>query len=41
MSAAQKIEMAKRLEQLTLAQDPRIDQVEDCAVFSMGGERRC
>jgi len=34
VDAAAKIEMAKRLEALTLAQDPRITQVEECAVFS-------
>ena len=34
ITAAQKIEMAKELERLTLAQDERIQQVEDCAIFS-------
>lgn len=34
LDAASKIEMARELERLTLAQDPRIVQVEDCAVFS-------
>lgn len=34
IDAAAKIDMAKRLERLTLDQDPRIAQVEDCAVFS-------
>ena len=34
LDAAKKIDMAKKLERLTLAQDPRIAQVEDCAVFS-------
>ena len=34
IDAAQKIEMARELERLTLAQDPRIAQVEDCAIFS-------
>lgn len=33
LSAAEKIDLAKRLERLTLARDPRIAQVEDCAVF--------
>ena len=33
LSAADKIEMARELERLTLAQDPRIVQVEDCAIF--------
>ena len=40
MDAAQKIEMAKELERLTLAQDQRIQQVEECAVFSSVGDRR-
>ena len=39
VDAAVKIDMAKRLEQLALAQDPRIAQVEDCAVFSSSEER--
>ena len=39
MDAAVKIDMAKRLERLALDQDPRITQVEDCAVFSSTGER--
>ena len=34
LTAAEKIDMAMRLERLTLDQDPRIAQVEDCAVFS-------
>ena len=34
LDAARKIEMAKELERLTLAQDPRIDRLEDCGVFS-------
>ncbi len=34
ITAAQKIEMARKLEKLTLEQDPRIAQVEDCAIFS-------
>ncbi len=34
ITAAQKIAMAKELERLTLAQDERIAQVEDCAIFS-------
>ena len=38
IDAAQKIEMAKRLERLTLAQDKRIAQVEDCALFSEKSE---
>lgn len=38
IDAAKKIEMAKELEKLTLAQDPRIAQVEDCAVFSESAE---
>lgn len=40
LSAAEKIDMAKKLEQLALAQDPRVTKVEDCAVFSSIGERR-
>ena len=38
IDAAQKIEMARELERLTLAQDKRIVQVEDCAVFSERSE---
>lgn len=38
IDAAQKIDMAKRLERLTLAQDARIAQVEDCALFSEKAE---
>ena len=38
IDAAQKIEMAKRLERLTLAQDKRIAQVENCALFSEKSE---
>ena len=38
LDAAKKIEMAKKLEALTLAQDARIAQVEDCAVFSSSDE---
>ncbi len=38
LSAAEKIEMARTLEKLTLAQDARIEQVEDCAVFSSSEE---
>ena len=38
LDAARKIEMAKALEKLTLAQDERIRQVEDCAVFSSSDE---
>ena len=34
LDAAKKIEMAKSLEKLTLAQDARIEKVEGCAVFS-------
>lgn len=33
LSAAEKIDMAKRLEKLTLERDARITQAEDCAVF--------
>ena len=40
VTAAEKIEMAKELERLTLRQDPRIQQVEDCAVFSSSDERQ-
>ena len=39
MGATAKIEMARELERLTLAQDPRIQQVEECAVFSSVNER--
>ena len=39
ISAARKIEMAKTLERLTLAQDERIVQVEDCVIFSSSDER--
>ena len=39
LTAAQKIEMAKELERITLSLDPRVQQVEDCAVFSSSGER--
>lgn len=38
IDTAQKIDMAKRLERLTLAQDARIAQVEDCALFSEKAE---
>ena len=38
IDAAKKIEMAKELERLTLRQDPRIAQVEDCALFSTRAE---
>ena len=38
LGAAKKIEMAKALEKLTLEQDERIQQVEDCAVFSSSDE---
>ena len=38
IGAADKIEMARTLEKLTLAQDPRIAQVEDCVVFSESAE---
>lgn len=38
IDAAQKIEMARKLEKLTLAQDERIAQVEDCALFSEKAE---
>ena len=34
IDAPRKIEMAKELERLTLAQDARIVQAEDCAIFS-------
>ena len=39
MTAAEKIGMAKQLEQLALRQDPRIQQVEECAVFSSSDAR--
>lgn len=39
ITAAQKIEMAKELERLTLAQDQRIAQVEDCEIFSTSDMR--
>ena len=39
IDAAEKIEMARRLEKLTLRCDPRIAQVEDCAVFYTQSER--
>lgn len=39
ITAAQKIEMAKELEKLTLEQDERIVQVEDCAIFSSSDAR--
>ena len=39
LTAAQKIGMAKELERLTLAQDERIQQVEDCAIFSSSDVR--
>ena len=38
VTPAQKIEMAKTLERLTLAQDARIAQVEECCVFSSADE---
>ena len=38
IDAARKIDMAKELERLTLAQDARIAQVEDCAVFYEASE---
>ena len=38
IDAAKKIEMAKELERLTLQQDERIAQVEDCGVFSSRDE---
>jgi len=38
MDAAEKIAMAKKLEQLTLEQDPRIEKVDGCAVFYSGAE---
>ena len=39
LSAADKIEMAKKLERLALSQDPRIEQADECAVFSSSEER--
>ena len=39
LTAARKIDMAKELERLTLSLDPRVRQVEDCAIFSTSGER--
>lgn len=39
LTAAEKIEMARTLERLTLAQDERVTQVETCAVFSTVDER--
>ena len=38
LDAAKKIEMARELEKLTLAQDPRIVRVDECAVFSTCAE---
>lgn len=38
LDAAKKIEMALELERLTLAQDARVQQVEDCCIFSSSGE---
>lgn len=38
ITAAQKIEMAKELERITLSMDPRIEKVEGCCVFSAFGE---
>ena len=38
ISASEKIEMARELERLTLAQDPRIRQVEDCGILSVSAE---
>ena len=38
IDAARKIAMAKRLERLTLEQDERVTQVEDCALFSEKAE---
>lgn len=38
IGASRKIDMAKRLEKLTLEQDGRIAQVEDCALFSERAE---
>ena len=39
ITAAEKIDMAKRLEQAALAADPRIDQVEGCEIVSSSFER--
>ena len=39
LDASVKIDMARRLEKLALSQDARIQQVEDCAVFSSVDER--
>ena len=39
LTAAEKIEMARELERLTLRQDPRVQKVEQCAVFSSTDER--
>ena len=39
LTAAEKIDMAKRLEQLALQQDPRIHQVEDCVILTSSDER--
>ena len=38
LDAAKKIELARELERLTLAQDPRIVRVDECAVFSTCAE---
>lgn len=38
IDAAKKIELARELERLTLAQDVRVQQVEDCGVFSASSE---
>jgi len=38
MDAASKIEMAKKLEKLTLEQDERIEKVDGCAIFYSGAE---
>lgn len=38
LSAAEKIELAKELEKRTLAQDSRIQQIEDCGLFYAEGE---
>ena len=38
--ASEKIDMAKRLEALTLKQDERVKQIEECAVFSSTEHRR-
>ena len=39
LTAAQKLDMARELERLTLCQDPRVTAVEDCAIFSTTEER--